>query len=657
MCGLTGFWQPAGTDAVEAQATTLRMAEKISYRGPDDAGAWVDGDAGIALGHRRLAIVDLSAAGHQPMASASGRLVIVFNGELYNHLDLRRQLEQACGGGLSWRGHSDTETLLAAVEAWGLPAALQRTTGMFALALWDRRARCLFLARDRIGEKPLYYGWQGSGGARALLFGSELKALRAHPAFDAAVDRESLVLYMRTGYVPAPRSIHRGIYKLPPGSVACIRSGAEAVQIAPYWSAVEVMLCGHAEPLAIGPDEAVSRLEALLRDAVAQQMVADVPLGAFLSGGIDSSTVVALMQAQATRPVRTFSIGFHEAGYNEAEHAKAVARHLGTEHTELYVSAAQALEVVPRLPAMYDEPFGDSSQIPTHLVARLARQHVTVALSGDAGDELFCGYSRYLMTQRLWRRIASVPQPLRRLAGAAITAISPQTWNRLAAAAALLLPAARRHSHPGEKLHKGARVIASHNADALYLNTVSQWMEPASLVPGCTEPQTLLTGLHSPLRALPDVPRMMAYDLLSYLPEDILVKVDRAAMACSLETRVPFLDHRVVEFAWRLPMAYKLRDGMSKWALRQVLYRHVPRELVERPKMGFGVPIDSWLRGPLRDWAEALLSPARLAGEGLAPAPIRQAWAEHLGGTRNNQYALWNVLMYQAWREQQDADT
>jgi len=652
MCGLTGFWQPGGTDANTAETMVQIMALRIENRGPDDGGNWVDGNVGIALGHRRLAIVDLSAAGHQPMVSPSGRYVVVFNGEIYNHLELRRRLEEESGYAFPWRGHSDTETLLAAVDQWGLHVALQRTVGMFALALWDRQDRCLLMARDRIGEKPLYYGWQGSGSSRVLLFGSELKALRAHPAFDSAVDRESLVLFMRTGYVPAPRSIHRGIYKLPPGTVARISSGSEAVRIEPYWSAVEVMLRGHAEPLAIDDGEAVDRLEALLRGAVAQQMVADVPLGAFLSGGIDSSTVVALMQAQSSRPVHTFSIGFNEDGYNEAQHAKMVARHLGTDHTELYVTAAEALEVVPRLAAMYDEPFADSSQIPTHLVSRLARRRVTVALSGDGGDELFCGYSRYLFTHRMWSRIASVPEPLRRLVGAAITALTPQTWDRLAASMARLLPAGQRWNQPGEKLHKGAQVIGSQSADALYLNTISQWMDPSALVPGGVEPQTLLTGSESLLHALPDVPRMMAYDLLTYLPEDILAKVDRAAMAVSLETRVPLLDHRVMEFAWQLPMTLKLRGGVSKWVLREVLYRHVPRELVERPKMGFGVPIDTWLRGPLRDWAESLLAPQRLAAAGLAPLPIRRAWDEHLSGSKNRQYALWNVLMYQAWLEQ-----
>jgi asparagine synthase (glutamine-hydrolysing) len=651
MCGVTGFWRPAGFGADDARALALRMAARIVHRGPDDCGAWVDGETGIALGHRRLSIVDLSAAGHQPMASASGRYVIAFNGEIYNHTALRARLDAEAGRTLQWRGHSDTETLLAAFEAWGVRTALQASIGMFAIALWDRRDRCLILARDRLGEKPLYYGWQGSGASRTLLFGSELKALREHPAFAShggdAVSREALTLFVRHGYVPSPYSIHRGIRKLPPGTLATLCADAEP-DVQPYWSAVEVMLQGQAAPLPIDASEAVDRLESLLRDAVRQQMVADVPLGAFLSGGIDSSTVVALMQSQSSRPVRTFSIGFHEKGYDEAKHAKAVASHLGTDHTELYVTPAEALEVVPQLPQMYDEPFADSSQIPTHLVAQLARRHVTVALSGDAGDELFCGYTRYLLTQRLWGRITAVPRPLRHAAAAAIRSVPQAGWDRLGGVA--------RVNRLGEKLHKGARAMCGRNADALYVHTVSQWSNPSALVPGVREPLSMLTGADSPLAGLPDVPRMMGYDLLTYLPDDILVKVDRAAMAVSLETRVPLLDHRVVEFAWQLPLHLKLRGGTSKWALREVLYRHVPRALIDRPKMGFGVPIGSWLHGPLRDWAETLLTTNALARDGLLDArPIRAAWSAHLSGRIDNQYPLWTVLMFQAWRREQGA--
>lgn len=478
---------------------------------------------------------------------------------------------------------------------------------------------------------------------RTLVFGSELKALRAHPSFDAPIDREALTLYMRTGYIPAPWSIHVGIQKLPPGSFTVIRPDDEAPKIRSYWSAEQVALDGAANPLSISPEVAVDKLEELLGDAIGQQMVADVPLGAFLSGGIDSSTVAALMQSRSSQPIKTFSIGFHEPGYNEAEHAAAVARHLKTDHTELYVSAQEALAVVPELPRMYDEPFADSSQIPTHLVSKMARRHVTVALSGDAGDELFCGYSRYFITDRLWSRVSALPLPVRRLGAALIGAVPRTTWNglgRLAGRGSL-----------GEHLHKGAGVLRSTQPDKLYLNAVSQWMDPESLVEGAHEPLTVLTGAPSSLHRLSPLARMMACDMLTYLPGDILTKVDRAAMSVSLETRVPMLDHRVVEFAWRLPMDLKFRDGASKWVLRQVLYRHVPRQLIERPKMGFGIPLDHWLRGPLREWAEALLAPERLRAEGLRTEPILRAWQEHLTGVRDRQYALWNVLSYLSWKQ------
>lgn len=642
MCGLTGFWQANGVREDDARALVLEMARAIAHRGPDDHGAWVDGAAGIALGHRRLSIVDLSAAGHQPMTSNGGRYVIAFNGEIYNHLAIRRDLEARVGE-IAWRGHSDTETLLAAVEAWGFVETLRRTIGMFAIALWDREEQTLSLARDRLGEKPLYYGWQGKGERRTLVFGSELKALRAHPVFDAPVNREALTLYMRTGYIPAPWSIHSGIQKLPPGSYVMLHRGKETAQVQQYWSAEQVALDGHARPLQLTPDSAVDRLEALLGDAVQQQMVADVPLGAFLSGGIDSSTIVALMQSRSEKPIKTFSIGFHEAGYNEAEHAAAVARHLRTEHTELYVRAEDALSVVPALPQMYDEPFADSSQIPTHLVSKMAREHVTVALSGDAGDELFCGYSRYLFTEKLWSRMNRVPRPVRQFAGSLLSAVPAQVWNGLGSLSG--------YGPLGERMRKGASALGSAEPDQLYLHTISQWLEPELLVEGAREPSTLLTGGFSPLRSLPPVPRMMAYDIQTYLPGDILTKVDRAAMSVSLETRVPMLDHRVVEFASQLPMDLKLRNGTSKWVLREVLYRHVPRQLIERPKMGFGIPLDHWLRGPLRDWAEQLLSPAKLRQEGLRVEPIRQAWQEHATGARNRQYALWTVLSYMAWKQ------
>jgi len=649
MCGITGYLaDPAGSTLIEVPLLA-RMTDALTHRGPDDEGHWIDSETGVALGHRRLAIVDLSPAGHQPMSSPCGKYQIVFNGEIYNHMVLRQQLDDH-GHKFAWRGHSDTETLLAAIEVWGLEETLKRCIGMFAIALWDRENKSLTLARDRLGEKPLYYGWQGTGRNACFLFGSELKALRVHPAFDGSIRRDALTLYLRHNYIPAPYSIYEGIYKLPPASILTISLARRDTAIQTYWSAIDVAVRSAEERREWAPLEAVDELEDLLKSAVSQQMMADVPLGAFLSGGIDSSTIVALMQASASKPVRTFSIGFDEKGYNEAEHAKAVAKHLGTDHTELYVTPQQAMDVIPLLPTLYDEPFADSSQIPTYLVSQLAQQHVTVTLSGDAGDELFSGYTRYLTASGLWNKLSSVPTPLRRLVAKSITAISPQTWSALGN----VLPSQRFKGNFGDKLHKGARVLGSTSINELYLGLVSHWTDPAGVVLQGHEPATLLNGNSPDLRGLDAIERMMLLDTVSYLPDDILAKVDRAAMGVSLETRVPFLDHRVVEFAWKLPMNLKLREGVGKWVLRQVLYRHVPQALIDRPKMGFGVPIDSWLRGPLRDWAESLLDPARLRREGFFhPELIQIKWTEHQSGKRNWAYHLWDVLMFQAWLEAQ----
>lgn len=638
MCGFAGTLE-AVVGVADSGDVVLKMNQAISYRGPDDFGIWTDPVSGVALGHRRLAIVDLSAAGHQPMLSRSERYVLVFNGEIYNHLSLRRELA-ALGGAEDWKGTSDTETLLAGFEVWGIAETVEKAIGMFAFAVWDRQARVLTLGRDRLGEKPLYYGWQG----QSFLFGSELKALQQHPSFEAQVDRGALALFMRHNAIPSGACIYRGIRKLQPGCLASVSLGKREPDIHSYWSAERVIRQGIELPFAGSPEAAVQQLDELLLSAVGQQMVADVPLGAFLSGGIDSSTIVALMQAQSSKPVRTFSIGFHEPGYNEAEHAKAVARYLGTEHTELYVTSSQAQDVIPRIPDIYDEPFADSSQIPTYLVSALAKQHVTVSLSGDAGDELFAGYNRYLMTSRLWGHLSKLPMFMRKGVALGITAAPPSAWNALASPFARL-----RDANLGDKLHKGARVLTAGNIDELYRRLISHWQDPAQVVIGAEEPDTLLT--QNGLSSLDNgIERMMALDMMTYLPDDILTKVDRAAMSVSLETRVPFLDHRVVEFAWQLPLDYKLREGQSKWVLRQVLYRYVPRELIERPKMGFGVPIGAWLRGPLRDWAEELLDESRLRQEGyFHPQPIRLKWAEHLSGKRNWQYLLWDVLMFQAW--------
>lgn len=654
MCGLVGFFGGAALhETLEDKAILQRMTDTIANRGPDDAGYWSDVRYRINLGHRRLSIVDLSPAGHQPMPSSSGRYVIAFNGEIYNHLLLRQTLTDAAQAPV-WRGHSDTETLLAGFDAWGIQGTVERAIGMFAFAVWDRETNTLTLARDRLGEKPLYYGWQGEGANAVFLFGSELKALRRHPSFENKIDRGALCLQLRHMYIPAPYSIYTGISKLMPGSLLTVSMALRAPQVSAYWSLAERAESALANPFRGSPEQAVDRLELLLKDAVRQQMMADVPLGAFLSGGVDSSAVVALMQAQSVRPVKTFTIGFHEEGYNEAQHAQAVARHLGTEHTELYVTPEQAMAVIPQLPVLYDEPFADSSQIPTFLVSQLAKQHVTVSLSGDAGDELFCGYQRYQLSSNLWRKLSVMPLPLRKLAAAGLTGVSPQSWNYLAHKAKNFLPKGARFANTGDKLHKGAQLFTSHSSDALYLQLVSLWHDPAAVVIGGTVPPTYLAGKVPQLNGLDNIQRAMALDMLTYLPDDILAKVDRAAMGVSLETRVPFLDHRVVEFAWSLPQSLKLRDAQSKWALRQVLYRHVPRALIERPKMGFGVPIAVWLRGPLRDWAESLLDESRLKREGFFHAElIREKWTQHLSSERNWEHHLWAILMFQAWLEQQ----
>jgi len=577
------------------------------------------------------------------MVSVSRRYVIVFNGEIYNHLDLRASLGHTAS---NWRGHSDTETLLAGFDTWGVMETVGKTIGMFAFAVWDSASRRLTLCRDRLGEKPLYYGWQGD----TFLFGSELKAFMVHPAFRAEINRDALTLLMRHNCISTPYSIYEGIHKLLPGSLLTVSLQDRNAPPQRYWDARQMVADGLAHPFKGTPDEAVDALDELLKDAVTKQMMADVPLGAFLSGGVDSSTVVALMQAQSSRPVKTFTIGSHDQGLDEAGHARAVAKHLGTDHTELYVTPQQALEVIPRLPTLYDEPFADSSQIPTFLVSQMTRQHVTVSLSGDAGDELFGGYNRYVLARQLWSKISRLPRGARVTLGRMIVAISPQGWSRLLGPVQSSLPIGLAQANIGDKLHKGADVMAARTPADLYRLLVSHWLQPAALVPGATEPATVLTEKGLQPQTDGYVHQMMALDLLTYLLDDILAKVDRAAMGVSLEARVPLLDHRVVEFAWSLPLDYKLRNGVGKWPLRQVLYRYVPKDLVERPKMGFAVPIDRWLRGPLREWADDLLGESGLRQEGyLDPAPIRRKWDEHVSGKRNWQYHLWDVLMFQAW--------
>ena len=642
MCGITGFIESFSGNHVELETRVRRMVDALIHRGPDDGGAWVDVAIGMALGHRRLSILDLSPEGHQPMVSASGRYVISYNGEVYNFAELRSELEIA---GAKFRGHSDTEVMLAAFEEWGIEKAVQRFVGMFAFALWDRVERHLTLVRDRLGEKPLYYGWCD----KTFLFGSELKALCAHPLWRGDINQAVLASYMRYGYVPLPHSIYLGICKLLPGTWLKISAddppGHMPVPIT-YWSAREVAM---QKPLTDLSDAAATdALDSLLRQAVGRQMISDVPLGALLSGGIDSSTIVALMQCQSSEPVRTFSIGFAESDYDEARYAKLIAAHLGTDHTELYLSAEEARGVIPRLPEIYDEPFGDSSQIPTHLVAALARKHVTVALSGDGGDELFGGYNRYFWGRSIWNRIGKLPQGMRSGVGRMMTALSPTEWDRIGT----LLPQRLRQPTLGDRIHKLASVIDVDGPDELYRRLISQHREPGLLIVGADETSIWADAEAAAFGRSDITERMMFHDLVGYLTDDILTKVDRAAMAVSLETRVPLLDYHLVEFAWRLPLAMKIRNGQGKWLLRQVLDRYVPHELIDRPKQGFGVPIDTWLRGPLREWAEELLDEDRLRREGyLHPAPIRKKWDEHLSGRRNWQYWLWNVLMFQAWLE------
>lgn len=643
MCGFAGFIASQKVDSSES--TLLRMAEVISHRGPDDAGIWMDDSVCIGLAHRRLSIVDLSAAGHQPMRSSSGRYIIAFNGEIYNHTKLRSQLRMS-----QWKGYSDTETLLAGFDTWGIESTVRRVVGMFAFAVWDIDERILTLGRDRLGEKPIYYGWQGS----TFLFGSELKALRAHPSFAREIDRDSLTLQMRHSAVPAPYSIYRGIKKLMPGSLLSVSTKKQNAQPRQYWDASEVVATGISQPYHGTHEDAVAELDNLLKNAVAQQMISDVPLGAFLSGGVDSSVVVALMQAQSNNPVKTFSIGFDEKGYNEAIYASAVANHLGTQHTELYLTSQQLMDVVPRLPAIYDEPFSDPSQIPTLLVSELAKQHVKVSLSGDGGDELFGGYNRYLAGQRLWAKVSCLPVKFRKQLAKIICMGSPNFWNRLLAPAHFALPESLRQINVGERMHKAASAITANSSIDLYQKLISNWSEPEALVLNSKEPSTSLTKIDDFMDVENFVQQMMALDMVGYLPDDVLTKLDRAAMAVSLETRVPLLDHRIVEFAWQLPLNYKIRNGVGKWPLREVLYKYVPRKLIDRPKMGFAVPIDSWLRKPLLDWAENLLDESRLRHEGFFNEKVvRHKWKEHLSGQRNWQYQLWDVLMFQAWLEQE----
>lgn len=645
MCGLTGFWDPklvlgAGKEKLEILAQA--MADKIDHRGPDSSGIWCDASVGMALGHRRLSIVDLSPAGHQPMISPSTRMILAYNGEIYNTTELKAEL---INQGEQFRGHSDTEVILRACEIWGVENTCKKLIGMFAFALWDRQEHCLYLVRDRLGIKPLYWGYQG----QILFFGSQMKSFIPHPAWKPELDQDALTSFFRFNYVPAPCSIFKAVHKLTPGMILKIdRDGAFKETC--FWDFQQVMDLGlqnraHTKK---SDSETIEELEVLLKDAVKRRMVADVPLGAFLSGGIDSSTVVALMQAQSPRPIKTFSIGFHEQSYNEAEHAKSVAKHLGTEHHELYLKPQDIFEIVPEIPSWFDEPFADVSQIPTYLVSKMAREHVTVALSGDGGDELFAGYTRYIQGQRAWSIVDKMPDWLKSMSRSGIRSLKPNTWDILSK----MIPARYRPPCLAEKLYKLSDVLAIKQPVDFYKRLVSQWQQPECLV---------LQGKESLLFPWKDLATdrfdniaeyMQAMDTLSYLPDDILTKVDRASMAVGLEARVPLLDHRVVQFAWSLPFNKKIRNNQGKWLLRQVLHQYVPKALFERPKMGFGVPIDNWLRTELRPWAEDILFDNKVKADGLLDTQlIYQKWSEHLSGKRNWQYPLWGVLMFLAWKK------
>lgn len=652
MCGIAGFLNFSNwMSEDEAHAIVSHMTDTLWHRGPDDFGVWVDAEVGIVFGHRRLSILDLSPKGHQPMHSSCGRYTIIFNGEVYNFRKLRRDLEEV---GKVFFGRSDTEVALEAISQWGLKNALRQFNGMFAFALWDHRERALHLVRDRIGKKPLYYGWMG----KTFLFGSELKALRAHPDFETEVSRDALVLYLRHNCIPAPYCIYDGIYKLPPGMVLSIcadrrpETGNQELKPETYWSAKEIVEQGVANPFKGSEEDAVDHLADLLQDAIRLRMESDVPLGVFLSGGVDSSTVAALMQQHSDCPIKSFTVGLYENDYNESEYAKKVARHLGTEHTELFATMEEARQVIPRLAHLYDEPFSDSSQIPTFLVSELTQQHVTVSLSGDGGDELFAGYNRHLWVPKVWKTIQWMPMKLRKVTAQAFMTISPEAWESLFLKMDTIIPDKWKQRVPGQKLHKLAQVLDGNDPEAIYIGLASHWKNPDTLVLGAAEPITLITDKGRWANFSDFTQQMMYLDLVTYLPDDILVKVDRASMGVSLEVRAPFLDYRIVEFAWRIPLSMKVKNGQGKWLLRQVLYSYVPKELIERPKTGFGVPIHEWLRGPLRDWAESLIGEDRLRKDGIFdPRPIREKWSEHLSGSRNWQTCLWDILMFQAWKD------
>lgn len=648
MCGINGFFSKS-LNTYNNIITEMNKA--ISHRGPDTNGKWEDKNSGIVLGHQRLSIIDITSAGNQPMQSFSKRYILTFNGEIYNHLEIRNELEINNSKKI-WRGNSDTETLIEAIDFWGIEITLKKIEGMFAFGLWDKKKHSLILARDRIGEKPLYYGWQGEGINKVFLFGSELKALKVHPEFKGEINRDTIALQLRYNCIPAPYSIYKNIYKLQPGYYLELKEDDLKKGLIPntinYWSLKNCAIYGNINQIKLSDVDFQKDLERQLKLSVKKQMMSDVPLGAFLSGGIDSSLIVALMQSESIKSINTFTIGFSENEYNEALYAKKIANHLGTNHTELYVSSKNALEVIPQLPTIYDEPFSDSSQIPTIILSKLAKKHVKVALSGDAGDELFCGYNRYLISKNFSNTLNLIPLNLRKILASAIKVIPSQNWLKLSK----FLPKYNQYNNFGDKLHKGADVLGARTQFDLYYMLRSHWHDPSEITKNCNEPKTILNKLNAEVKNLNSQEQMMILDMLTYLPDDILVKLDRAAMSSSIETRVPFLDHKLIEYSWQIPHSLKFRNRQGKWILRKILNQYVPKKYFDRPKMGFGVPIDSWLRGPLKDWAENLLNEKKLRQEGYFNEKlIKDKWIEHQSGKKNWQYQLWDILMFQSWLE------
>ena len=661
MCGITGFLDPTHQiSASQYQTVISKMTKSLFHRGPDDFGQWNNAESGLALGHRRLSIMELTKRGHQPMHSLCDRFCLIYNGELYNHNEIRIELEKLRGG-LKWKGASDTQVVIEAISFWGIKKALKRFSGMFAFALWDKRDHVIHLARDRIGEKPLYYGWLGN----IFVFASELKAIRQHPSWLGEINRDALALYLQYGYVPSPYSIYKNFFKLLPGTFFSL-SVNEVLQLgkstsqspinsSEYWSSADIAVSDQNTYVGQNTSSFMTELEGVLKKSIQQQLVADVSVGAFLSGGIDSSLIVALAQEQSSSPIKTFTIGFEEEMYDEAKYARQVAEHFGTDHTEHYVTPDQALKVIPSLPHMYDEPFADISQIPTFLVAELARKHVTVSLSGDGGDELFGGYNRHLWGESIFKKILKNPEWLRKIVSRGLAGLSPAKWDKIFKILVYVSSGKFDHVNAGEKIHKLAELIKANNEVEFYLKLTSYWQPSSSPALNWNRLPlpSMEKGVWPNLNSFTE--QMMYLDMVGYLPDDILVKVDRATMANSLESRAPFLDPGVVEYAWKVPLDFKIRSGQGKWLLRQILYKYIPRKLIERPKMGFAVPVDSWLRGPLRDWAESLLKKSKLEKDQyLDPIPIRKKWSEHISGKKNCQYHLWTILMFQAWRESQE---